>query len=184
MRSRAAHRHTAGNRARRRGLATYVLLAFIAAATGLAYVLTQSQTPAALSGRARIIDGDSLAVGGVEVRLFGIDAPELFQRCTREGREVQCGREALRHLVALIAGQPVTCQRRDIDRYGRMVAVCSIEGVDLGRAMVAAGHAVSYGAYVAEEAAARAERRGLWAGEFTPPRDWRDQQRARPGPGA
>lgn len=184
MRSPAAHRQTMRTRARRRGLATYVLLAFIAAATGLAYLLTQTRTPAVFSGRARVIDGDSLAVGGVEVRLYGIDAPELFQRCSREGREVQCGREALRHLVALIAGQPVTCERRDIDRFGRTVAVCSVDGVDLGRAMVAAGQAVSYGAYVAEEATARAERRGLWAGDFMPPRDWRDQQRARPGPGA
>lgn len=167
-----------------RGLPTYVLLAFVAAATGLAYYLTRHHAPVEVTGRARVIDGDSLAVGGVEVRLFGIDAPELFQRCTREGREVQCGREALRHLVALIAGQPVVCERRDIDRFGRMVAVCRIEGVDLGRAMVAAGHAVSYGAYVADEAAARSERRGLWAGEFMPPRQWRDLQRARPGPGA
>ncbi|WP_439573681.1 thermonuclease family protein [Phreatobacter sp.] len=184
MQTRASHRHATRQRPAQRGLPTYVLLAFIAAATGLAYYLTSSQTPASVTGRARVIDGDSLAVGGVEVRLHGIDAPELFQRCLRAGRDVQCGREALRHLVALIAGQPVTCERRDIDRFGRMVATCRIDGVDLGRAMVAAGHAVSYGAYVADEAAARSERRGLWGGEFTPPRQWRDQQRARPGPGA
>lgn len=132
-------------------------------------------------GATRIIDGDSLMVGGVEVRLYGIDAPELHQRCDRDGREVQCGREAARALVALIAGQPVSCRRRDRDRYGRTVAICTVEEVDLGRAMVAAGHAVAYGAYSGEEATAREARRGLWAGDFIRPREWRERDRARRG---
>jgi endonuclease YncB( thermonuclease family) len=137
-----------------------------------------------ISGHVRIIDGDSLMVGGTEVRLYGIDAPELFQRCTREGREVQCGREAARALIALVAGQQVTCERRDIDRYGRTVAVCRADGVDLARAQVANGQAVSYGAYFADETAARSDRKGLWAGEFIRPREWRDRERGRFAPGA
>jgi endonuclease YncB( thermonuclease family) len=36
------------------------------------------------SGYARSIDGDSLYVGETEVRLFGIDAPEWSQTCTRD----------------------------------------------------------------------------------------------------
>lgn len=130
-----------------------------------------------ISGHARIVDGDSLVVSGVEIRLFGIDAPELFQRCTRDGREVRCGRESARSLIALAAGQPLSCERRDIDRFGRTVAVCRVEDVDLGRAQVVAGHAVAYGAYYQDEAAARVARRGLWAGEFVRPREWRDRHR-------
>lgn len=130
-----------------------------------------------ISGHARIVDGDSLVVAGVEIRLFGIDAPELFQRCTREGREVRCGRESARSLIALAAGQPLSCERRDIDRFGRTVAVCRVDDVDLGRAQVVAGQAVAYGAYYQDEAAARAARRGVWAGEFVRPREWRDRHR-------
>lgn len=160
-----------------------VLVAFASAAIIALYgsLLNWQGQGETVIGPTRIIDGDSLMVGAVEVRLYGIDAPELFQRCTREGREVQCGREAARALVALIAGQPVSCRRRDRDRYGRTVAICQAEEVDLGRAMVAAGHAVAYGAYSGEEAAAREARRGLWAGEFMRPREWRERSRARTG---
>lgn len=158
--------------------------AFVAAAMVAAYALNVGPARPQIIGHARIIDGDSLVVGGTEVRLHGIDAPELFQRCTREGREVQCGREASRALIALVAGQLVTCERRDIDRYGRTVAVCRVDGVDLGRAQVANGHAVSYGAYFQDENAARTDRKGVWAGEFVRPREWRDRERGRLAPGA
>lgn len=155
------------------------LLAAVVGITALAVqqAWRKAGSPRTVSGHARIIDGDSLVVAGVEVRLWGIDAPELSQRCQREGREVRCGREAHRSLVALAAGQPVTCERRDIDRYGRTVAICRADVVDLGRAQVMAGQAVAFGAYYQDEAAARDARRGLWAGEFVRPRDWRVQHR-------
>jgi endonuclease YncB( thermonuclease family) len=167
-----------------RGFVLLLLTGLLVGATIAAYSLNRLPVRPQISGYARIIDGDSLMVGGTEVRLHGIDAPELFQRCTRDQREVQCGREAARHLTALIAGQMVTCERRDIDRYGRTVAICSVDAVDLGRAMVANGHALSYGSYLIDEARARIERKGLWAGEFIRPREWRDRERGRFAPGA
>lgn len=42
---------------------------------------------AALVGLGRAIDGDSLTVDDHEVRLFGVDAPEHQQTCTRDGQE-------------------------------------------------------------------------------------------------
>ncbi|MGL4291315.1 MAG: thermonuclease family protein [Phreatobacter sp.] len=167
-----------------RAFTTFALAACVIAAGAGAYALRNVPARPIISGHARIIDGDSLVVAGTEVRLYGIDAPELFQRCTRDGKEVLCGREAARQLIALIAGQLVTCERRDIDRYGRTVALCRVDGVDLGRALVASGHAVSYGSYLQEEAGARAERKGVWAGQFIRPREWRDRERGRFAPGA
>jgi endonuclease YncB( thermonuclease family) len=167
-----------------RAFVTFVLGAFVVGAGAAAYALRNVPPRRIITGHARIIDGDSLYVAGTEIRLHGMDAPELFQRCRRDGREVLCGREAQRQLIALIAGQTVSCERRDVDRYGRTVAVCRVDGVDLGRAMVSNGQAVSYGAYLQEEAAARRERKGLWAGEFMRPREWRDQERGRLDPGA
>lgn len=38
-----------------------------------------------------MIDGDSLSVGQHEIRLFGIDAPELKQTCMRAGQSWACG---------------------------------------------------------------------------------------------
>src|SRR5438046_7903644 len=72
-----------------------------------------------LSGTARSIDGDSLMVGSSEIRLHGIDAPELTQTCTRDGQPWSCGTAAADQLSKLIAGQPVTCVSMGQDRYGR-----------------------------------------------------------------
>jgi hypothetical protein len=100
-----------------RGFALLSMTAFVVAGGVLAYALSLRAPRPQIAGHARIIDGDSLMVAGTEVRLWGIDAPELFQRCTREGREVQCGREASRALIAMVAGQQVTCERRDMDPF-------------------------------------------------------------------
>jgi endonuclease YncB( thermonuclease family) len=137
---------------------------------------TQRQTQeiaGQIAGPARIIDGDSLVVAGVEIRLYGIDAPEYRQYCFRRGRPWRCGVEATRALRALIAGRPVACRAREQDRYGRTVAACAAGGVDLGAAMVASGHAVAYGAYDAEERSAREARRGIWSSSFDRPAAWR-----------
>ena len=81
------------------------------------------------------IDGDSLrAEDGVEYRLFGIDAPELHQSCNEvNGKPWQCGRAAKAKLTAIINRGNVTSEARAKDRFGRIVAVCSAEGVpDVG----------------------------------------------------
>jgi endonuclease YncB( thermonuclease family) len=132
-----------------------------------------------VSGRARVIDGDSLDIGGERIRLFGIDAPEGRQDCTdAAGRGYACGREAARALATQIGGRNVTCTPVDHDRYAREVAVCSVDGRDLGEAMVRNGHAIelpahSRGRYAAAEREARERKRGLWAGQFERPSDWR-----------
>jgi endonuclease YncB( thermonuclease family) len=126
-----------------------------------------------INGRVRVIDGDSLAVAGVEVRLFGIDAPEYHQTCSRENGRWNCGIDAARALRGMIAGREVSCAPRDRDRYGRVVAVCRAGELDLGAAMIRGGFAVSYGAYEADEREARAARRGIWASRFDNPAVWR-----------
>ena len=135
----------------------------------------------AFTGPARVIDGDTLDVGGVRIRLHGIDAPESKQSCRAGGKRWSCGREATRALAARIRGRSVACQERDRDRYGRVVAACSLSGMDLNGWMVAQGWAFAYRrysyAYVAEESGARAARRGMWRGDVVPPWDWRRGER-------
>ena len=129
-------------------------------------------------GPARVIDGDSLVVAGVEIRLYGIDAPEYRQQCFRRGRPWACGVDAARVLRTLIANRPVACRAHEEDRYGRTVAACTVAGNDLGAAMVAGGHAVAYGAYRLEELAARNAGRGIWSSRFERPADWRAKHRS------
>ena len=57
-----------------------------------------------LSGIGRSIDGDSLIVGRHEIRLPGIDAPELSQTCVRDSQPWDCGKAAADQLNKLIAG--------------------------------------------------------------------------------
>ena len=136
----------------------------------------------AVRGRARVVDGDSLRIAGVNVRLHGIDAPELHQTCKDErGRNYACGREAKSHLQRLVAGRTVSCRRVTTDRYGRMVALCMVDGEDIGRRMVRDGWAIAFVRYsrhyVGDERVARRARRGLWRGRFIPPSLWRRMHR-------
>ena len=96
-------------------------------------------------GKVRVIDGDSLRKGDLEIRLFGIDAPEAKQSCN-DGRGVayQCGVEARKSLQQLVAGKELKCKKRDVDRYGRTVAVCEVNGVEINREMVRLGWAIAY----------------------------------------
>jgi endonuclease YncB( thermonuclease family) len=134
-----------------------------------------------LTGRARVIDGDSLDLGGERIRLYGIDAPEGRQSCNDvAGRPYACGRTASRALATAIAGRRVTCTAVDHDRYGREVAICTVDGRDLGELMVRSGHALDYaqhsrGRYAAAQREARDAKRGIWAGSFEDPAVWRRQ---------
>ncbi len=132
-------------------------------------------------GPARVIDGDTLEVRGQRIRLHGIDAPESGQTCRADGKTWRCGRKAAFALTDKIGRAPVTCEERDRDRYGRIVAKCSVGGKDLGEWMVLRGWALAYRqystAYVDEEAAAQAAAVGMWRGEFIPPWEWRRGKR-------
>lgn len=134
-----------------------------------------------IAGRPKLIDGDSFEIGAVGVRLFGVDAPEGRQSCKRGGRDWACGDEAARLLRRLVGDRSITCTRRDVDDYGRIVATCRAGNVDLAAAMARSGFATAYRRYsddyVDEENEARAARRGIWAGEFTQPEAYRSKQR-------
>jgi endonuclease YncB( thermonuclease family) len=128
-----------------------------------------------LTGPADAIDGDSLRLNGQEVRLKGIDAPELLQTCRVSDRDIPCGREARSHLRRLVQSGLVTCISFETDRYGRHLGECRVRGIDINAAMVRDGQAVAYGNYMREEAEARQAYRGLWAGSFERPRDFRQR---------
>ena len=141
-----------------------------------------------VSGPECVTDGDTLVVngkrqrtrcvGGTRVRLFGIDAPELKQKCRHpSGREFLCGRAAASFLLEYVRGRAVECKGNSVDRYGRLIAVCFVGGKDLNALMVGEGWALAYRdyseKYVPQENAAREARKGVWAMEFVPPWEWR-----------
>lgn len=122
-------------------------------------------------------DGDDLVIAGRDIRLHGIDAFEARQTCTRSnGQMWPCGEEARRKLQELVvSGDQVCCQRmQESKTRGRVVMRCLLGQKDIGQEMVRAGLAFdcprhSRERYKADEAAARAEKRGAWEGAFKPP---------------
>lgn len=134
-----------------------------------------------LSGPAQVIDGDSIHVAGVEVRLHGVDAVEGPQTCVAEGVRWPCGRRAAQALRRLVDGRTVACDKRDRDQYGRVVAVCRTDGTDINEWLVANGWALAYrrhaSTYIDAESAAKSARRGIWRGDFVAPWDWRQADR-------
>jgi endonuclease YncB( thermonuclease family) len=132
------------------------------------------------SEKLTVMDGDSFVIGSKKFRLKGIDAPELHQTCTNaQQQQWACGVAARETLVTLLAEPRLTCDSDVIDRYGRGLAVCNnIRSKDIAADQVRAGMAVSddfYGvrSYGDEEDSAHDARRGIWAGEFIPPAEWR-----------
>lgn len=129
------------------------------------------------SGLARVIDGDTLHIGDIKVRMHGIDAPENDQTCNRDSKDWACGKRSTKHLRDLIGGRKVHCTWQEQDRYGRALGVCQSGEQNLNAAQVAAGLAVAYrrysNDYVALEEQARTTGKGIWTSTFDMPWDHR-----------
>lgn len=132
-----------------------------------------------ISGTAYALDGDSLSIDERDIRLVGIDAPELFQECQRGGGAYPCGRVARDRLAQVVRGNTVRCRIVAIDRYGRALGECHVGDDFINQRMVAEGWAVAYRRFEAEEAEARRQRKGIWAGRFELPQHWRDTHKRR-----
>ena len=120
-----------------------------------------------VAGKPQIIDGDTLDIGDVRIRLHGIDAAETGQRCIGEGRKiVRPGDMAVDRLSAL-GVDGLACSGNELDAYGRLIAVCrSSAGEDVGRVLVREGLAWAFvnfsNDYLPEEQAARKAKLGAW----------------------
>ena len=124
--------------------------AFVAAvlALGLSSIAAATPVERVVVRVVSVIDGDSIRVrigaGQVErVRLTGLDAPELGEhaRCPAEARLAERARV---RLVTLLASGPVELQLPGRDRYGRVLALVTVAGVDVAARMIGEGLARPY----------------------------------------
>lgn len=127
-----------------------------------------------VTGIAKAIDADTLDIeGGPRLRLYGIDAPEIAQKCKRsDGREWRCGVVARDRLSDLIDGREVHCTGDQYDDFGRLLAWCSVGDVEVNGLLVSEGLAWAFTKYATEfielEATAKQARKGIWEGTAEP----------------
>jgi endonuclease YncB( thermonuclease family) len=117
----------------------------------IAFLFALAVSPALsgdLTGRAGVVDGDTLEIHGTRIRLWGIDAPESDQLCRGDDSlQYRCGAKAANELAAFIGGRPVSCTPMTLDRYGRTVAACAVGGADLADWLARQGLALDWPRY-------------------------------------
>lgn len=102
----------------------------------LEVITTEPPPRRRISGRAYVIDGDTIVIKGQHIRLAGIDAPELDQ---------PYGQAAKYAMARLCRDQIVTAELTEDTSYERLVAQCSLpDGTDLAAALVAQGLALDW----------------------------------------
>jgi endonuclease YncB( thermonuclease family) len=148
-----------------------------------AALLLPSMSAAAdtLTGRATVIDGDTLEIQSQRIRLLDIDAPESQQICSRvEGNQVTvgwpCGQRAALALPDWISQALVICEATRKDKYQQWLGHCLAGGQNVALWLASRGWAVPYRdcrceaiRNVSEQA--RLLGRGLWSGTFVMPWD-------------
>ena len=152
-------------------------------------VLTSSVLSEEIFGFPNIIDGDTIRIENYKIRLEGIDAPEMKQKCKKEKFKISlivgftfyedynCGAVSKEILVEKISSSKIKCISTSQDRYKRYIASCFRDKINLNKWMVRNGHALAYKRYskkyVLDEEFAKENKLGLWKGKFINPEKWR-----------
>jgi len=142
-----------------------------------------------ISGVPRIIDGDSINIGQNKIRLEGIDAPEIKQKCKKPffqvsyiiglsfNKKYDCGILSKNKLLNKINKSALNCITLSKDKYDRYLATCYKGNINLNKWMVRKGYAVAYRRYstryVNDEIHAKENKLGIWKGDFLLPEKWR-----------
>lgn len=122
-----------------------------------------------------IADGDTFTLlvnsEKIKVRLYGIDCPE---------RKQDFYAVAKTFLSEHVKGKTVSVEKKDTDRYGRIVGIVTVDGVNVNEALLKAGLAWHYKTYddnpawAQLEQQARQAKKGLWSiPNPIPPWEWR-----------
>ena len=131
----------------------------------------------------QVIDGDTIHIGKLKYRFFGIDAPEIKQICEKDNTKIQCGVIAKSVLKNKIADKIPECIVKDKDRYQRLVAECFIGKESLSKFMVREGYAVAYVQYskdfIEDEKYAKQNKLGIWSMNFQIPSEYRKSLRSK-----
>jgi len=138
----------------------------------------------------RVYDGDTVKAIGhdieIKVRLVGIDTPETSKKKNEEGQPYSD--KATKHLAGLVLNKTVDVKGYGTDRYGRILGVITVDGINVNLEMVKVGLAEVYRGrppknfdvtpYQEAQGDAQEALRGTWmlGDEYISPMDWRKSQ--------
>ena len=124
-------------------------------------------------GKAKIIDGDTIHIGKNKIRLHGIEAPEINQKCEIKKKKWNCGIKSKKALENFVLKKEVYCEIIDIDQYKRFIGICFVNNKSMNQHMVKSGWAIAYRYYsfdyVKDEEIAKNNKIGIWQGSFIEP---------------
>ena len=140
-----------------------------------------------ISGKAEVVDADTIKINKIKIRLFGIDAPEKEQVCKKIymsffifnfEKNYKCGEESALALLKKLKKKKIKCFiEKNKDRYKRSIGVCYLKNEDINKWLVKNGYAIAYKKYskkyVLDEQYAKENELGIWKGTFTEPEKWR-----------
>jgi endonuclease YncB( thermonuclease family) len=168
-------------------LITIFSVAIIGYGQGFIQDMVASPDNSKLVGFAKVHDGDTLKINGKNIRLYGLDAPELKQNCYDGNKKINCGLNSRDYLKNLIAEKQIFCTDLDRDKYGRIDGNCysfnpaDNSKINLGQHMVNAGWALAYRTYsprfIINETFAEITQKGVWQYQFQKPWYWRKQNK-------
>lgn len=125
-----------------------------------------------------------MKVGGKEVRLYMLDAPEYSQTCfNAKDEEYECGQKSRDFLINLAGGKEVECVYAMKDKYDRFLSKCYVDDKSINEELVQNGMAVIYSFGDSDEkmekyeAEAKKKKIGIWQGKFQLPKDYRKQHK-------
>lgn len=134
--------------------------------------ISSGSSEATIGRVVRVIDGDTVVLAsGEHVRYLGIDTPEIG----RNGKSTECfAEEAAERNSALVLDRDVRllADKKDRDRYGRLLRFVEVDGLNVNVALVEGGYATRIyvspndalqGTLRDSEASAKASARGLWS---------------------
>ena len=152
----------------------------------LTLIIFKTLQASEIVGFPKVVDGDTIYIENYKIRLEGIDAPEMRQKCKKPffrimffnfQKSYYCGQISKKQLNQKIGNKAVKCILLGKDRYKRYLAKCFKGTINLNRWMVRNGFAIAYRKYsklyILDENLAKEEKLGLWRGTFLKPEKWR-----------
>ncbi len=121
----------------------HLLAAFLMVLTGLGNSGGHAAAPREIQGVPRVLDGDTIVVSGLRVRLNGLDAEEVSSPPEPHGAAARAGMQSI---VGI--GAPVRCVLKGDRSHERHIGTCfNMRGQDIAAELIRLGLALDCARY-------------------------------------